>query len=77
MVFKENGALAEECYDSLDTSRKELSDLAQDVIASPQLDAAMEERYAEAAGASMRELEHRQGALWRMRAGGVEVDRLT
>jgi hypothetical protein len=65
VVFSENADLAQECFDSLEPSRFEVSEIAQRIPENPELDAALEERYSAAAGGSMRSLERRQSGLFR------------
>jgi hypothetical protein len=65
VVFHEDSALALECYDSLEPSRRELSKVAQSILNNTDLDALLEKRYQDAAGASMRRLEQTNSALFR------------
>jgi hypothetical protein len=62
IVFHENAALALECYDSLEASRRELSRIAQRILVDPHLDELLEQRYESAAGASMRRFEQTHAA---------------
>ncbi len=64
VVFHEDAALALECYDSLEPSRLELSRMAQSILRNSDLDALLETRYQDAAGASMRRLEQAHSSLF-------------
>lgn len=64
VVFHEDAALALECYDSLEPSRRELSKAAQSILQNAALDELLEKRYQDAAGTSMRRLEQAHSALF-------------
>jgi hypothetical protein len=64
IVFHEDAVLARECCDSLETSRRELSQIAQTLLDNADLDALLEKRYADAAGKSMQKLEQTHATLF-------------